>query len=55
MAAGVKQANGDIAVEAMMDAAQVASTVTHMANLPLGANVQFVTIMASAMPFVGRG
>jgi NADP-dependent 3-hydroxy acid dehydrogenase YdfG len=55
MAKGVKQANGEIAVEAMMDVKQVADAVVHMANLPLATNIQFITIMASKMPFVGRG
>ena len=55
MAKGVKQANGEIAVEAMMDVTEVANAVVHMASLPLGTNVQFMTIMASKMPFVGRG
>jgi NADP-dependent 3-hydroxy acid dehydrogenase YdfG len=55
MAKGVPQANGTMAVEPTMDAAHVASTVVHMASLPLDANVQFVTVMASKMPFVGRG
>jgi NAD(P)-dependent dehydrogenase (short-subunit alcohol dehydrogenase family) len=55
MAKGVKQANGEIAVEAMMDVKQVANAVVHMAGLPLDTNVQFMTIMATKMPFVGRG
>ena len=55
MATGVPQANGDIAIEAMMDAGQVADAVIHMAALPLSTNVQFMTIMATKMPFVGRG
>ena len=55
MAKGVKQANGEIAAEAMMDVRQVADAVVHMANLPLATNIQFITIMASKMPFVGRG
>ena len=55
MAKGVMQANGEIAVEAMMDASEVASAVVHMASLPLSTNVQFMTIMATKMPFVGRG
>ena len=54
-AKGVPQANGSIAVEPLMDVAHVASTVVHMAGLPLEANVQFVTVMATKMPFVGRG
>ena len=55
MAKGVKQANGEIAAEAMLDVARVADAVVHMAGLPLEANVQFMTIMATKMPFVGRG
>lgn len=55
MAAGIIQANGSTAVEPRMDVAHVASTVVHMASLPLEANVQFVTVMATKMPFVGRG
>ena len=55
MAKGVKQANGEIGVEAMMDVREVANAVVHMASLPLTTNVQFLTIMASKMPFVGRG
>jgi len=55
MARGVPQANGEIAVEPLMDVELVADAVLHMADLPLSANVQFMTIMASKMPFVGRG
>ncbi len=55
MTKGVPQANGSIEVEAVMDVAHVASSVLHMANLPLDANVQFMTVMATKMPFVGRG
>ena len=55
MSKGVKQANGEVAVEAMMDVREVANAVVHMANLPLATNIQFITIMASKMPFVGRG
>jgi len=55
MATGVPQANGEIAVEPMMDVAKVGEAVLHMANLPLDVNVQFMTIMATKMPFVGRG
>jgi len=55
MARGVPQANGEIAPEPLMDVAHVASSVVHMANLPLDANVQFMTVMATKMPFVGRG
>ena len=55
MAKGVPQANGSVAVEPLMDVAHVASAVVYMASLPLDANVQFLTIMARDMPFVGRG
>jgi len=55
MSTGVKQANGTIAVEAMMDVNQVADAVVHMASLPLGTNILTLTIMATKMPFVGRG
>ncbi|MBI3326550.1 MAG: SDR family oxidoreductase [Nitrospinae bacterium] len=52
---GVPQANGSIAVEAVMDVQHVARAVLHMASLPLDANVLFMTIMATKMPLVGRG
>ncbi|AUG76908.1 3-oxoacyl-ACP reductase [Kitasatospora sp. MMS16-BH015] len=55
MAAGVPQADGRIAPEPTMDVADVARTVRHMAELPLGANVQFATVMATTMPYIGRG
>jgi NAD(P)-dependent dehydrogenase (short-subunit alcohol dehydrogenase family) len=55
MAKGVPQANGEIAVEPLMDVGHVASSVVHMAGLPLSANVQFMTVMATKMPYVGRG
>ena len=55
MSVGVKQANGQIAIEAMMDVQKVADSVVHMAGLPLDTNIQFLTIMATKMPFVGRG
>ena len=55
MASGVPQANGTIAVEPLMDVAHVGNAILHMANLPLETNVQFLTIMATKMPFVGRG
>jgi NAD(P)-dependent dehydrogenase (short-subunit alcohol dehydrogenase family) len=55
MAAGVPQANGQIAIEPLMDVAHVANSVLYMASLPLDANVQFLTVMATKMPFVGRG
>jgi NAD(P)-dependent dehydrogenase (short-subunit alcohol dehydrogenase family) len=55
MAKGVPQANGELAPEPTMNVEHVADAVLHMAELPLEANVQFMTIMASKMPFVGRG
>jgi NADP-dependent 3-hydroxy acid dehydrogenase YdfG len=55
MSTGVKQADGTVKVEAMMDVNRVADAVVHMAGLPLDVNIQFMTIMASKMPFVGRG
>ncbi|MCB1544673.1 MAG: SDR family oxidoreductase, partial [Rhodoblastus sp.] len=55
MKAGVPQANGQIAPEAVMDPEHVANAVVHMASLPLESNVLFMTIMATKMPFVGRG
>jgi NAD(P)-dependent dehydrogenase (short-subunit alcohol dehydrogenase family) len=55
MATGVPQADGSIRVEPLMDVAHVASAVVYMASLPLDANVPFLTIMATRMPFLGRG
>ncbi|MBC5766677.1 SDR family oxidoreductase [Ramlibacter albus] len=55
MAKGVPQANGEIAVEPLMDVNIVGQSVLYMANLPLEANVLFHTVMATKMPFVGRG
>jgi NAD(P)-dependent dehydrogenase (short-subunit alcohol dehydrogenase family) len=55
MTKGVPQPNGTTMVEPRMDVKHVGSAVLYMANLPLDANVQFMTIMASKMPFVGRG
>lgn len=55
MTQGVLQANGQIAVEPMMDVGEVASAVLHMAALPLSTNIPFMTIMATRMPYVGRG
>jgi NAD(P)-dependent dehydrogenase (short-subunit alcohol dehydrogenase family) len=55
MAQGVPQADGSIAVEPTMDVEHVGRAVAHMASLPLDANVEFLTIMATKMPFVGRG
>jgi NAD(P)-dependent dehydrogenase (short-subunit alcohol dehydrogenase family) len=52
---GVPQANGQILVEPTMDVENVARSVVHMASLPLDANVLFLTVMATNMPFVGRG
>jgi NAD(P)-dependent dehydrogenase (short-subunit alcohol dehydrogenase family) len=55
MASGILQANGSTMVEPRMNVAHVADAVLYMANLPLDANVQFMTVMATAMPFIGRG
>src|ERR1039457_1668513 len=55
MAAGVLQANGTTMVEARMDVRNVAEAILFMANLPLDANVLFMNVMATQMPFVGRG
>ena len=55
MKAGVPQANGTISVEPTMDVEDVARAVVYMASLPLEANVQFLTVMATKMPFIGRG
>jgi NAD(P)-dependent dehydrogenase (short-subunit alcohol dehydrogenase family) len=55
MTRGVPQADGSIAAEPVMDVEHVARAVLSMANLPLDANVQFMTLMATKMPFVGRG
>ena len=55
MAAGVRQADGSIKPEPRMDVAHVAEAVLYMANLPLSANVQFMTLMATKMPLIGRG
>jgi NAD(P)-dependent dehydrogenase (short-subunit alcohol dehydrogenase family) len=55
MKAGVPQADGSVRPEAVMDPAHVGSAVAYMASLPLDANVQFMTVMATKMPFVGRG
>jgi NAD(P)-dependent dehydrogenase (short-subunit alcohol dehydrogenase family) len=54
-ASGTPQADGTLRPEPTMDAGHVGDLVAHMASLPLGANVQFVTLMATAMPFIGRG
>ena len=55
MAKGVPQANGELAVEPLIDVKIVGQSVLYMANLPLEANVLFHTVMATKMPFVGRG
>ncbi|HEX9463656.1 MAG TPA: SDR family oxidoreductase [Alphaproteobacteria bacterium] len=55
MAKGVPQPNGTMMVEPRMDVNDVAKTILHMANLPLESNILFVTVMATKMPFVGRG
>jgi NAD(P)-dependent dehydrogenase (short-subunit alcohol dehydrogenase family) len=55
MTQGVPQANGTVAVEPVMDVEHVARAIVYMASLPLDANVQFMTVMATKMPFIGRG
>lgn len=55
MKTGVLQADGSLAVEPTMDAGHVGSTVAYMAGLPLAANIPFLTVMATTMPFIGRG
>jgi NAD(P)-dependent dehydrogenase (short-subunit alcohol dehydrogenase family) len=55
MSRGVFQANGSIEVEPTMDVSNVANSIVYMAGLPLDANVQFLTVMATKMPFIGRG
>ena len=55
MSRGVPQANGEMAAEPLMDVRLVADAVVYMAGLPLEANVQFMTVMATKMPFIGRG
>ena len=55
MDAGIIQANGTMAVEPRMNVRHVADAVLYMANLPLDANVQFMTVMATKMPYIGRG
>lgn len=52
---GVPQADGSTKVEAVMDTTHVADAVLHMAGLPLDVNIPFITLMANAMPFIGRG
>ena len=55
MQTGVTQADGSVKPEPVMDVDNVAKSVLHMASLPLEANVQFMTVMATTMPFIGRG
>ena len=55
MTQGVPQADGRIEIEPVMDVGHVANAVLHMASLPLEANIPFLTVMATKMPFVGRG
>jgi NAD(P)-dependent dehydrogenase (short-subunit alcohol dehydrogenase family) len=55
MASGILQADGSTKIEPRMDVSHVADAVLYIANLPLDANVQFMTVMATAMPFIGRG
>ena len=55
MTEGVPQANGTTIIEPRMDVRHVADAVLYIANLPLDANVQFITVMATAMPYIGRG
>ncbi|HKW73644.1 MAG TPA: SDR family oxidoreductase [Candidatus Dormibacteraeota bacterium] len=55
MASGVPQANGEIAIEPRIELEHVVRAVLYMASLPLEANVQFITVMATKMPFIGRG
>lgn len=55
MRTGVPQADGSLRPEAVMDVTHVADAVLHMADLPLEANIQFMTIMATTMPYIGRG
>ncbi len=55
MTTGMPQADGHIEIEPVMDVSNVATSVLHMANLPIEANVQFMTVMATNMPYIGRG
>ncbi len=55
MSQGVPQANGEIANEPVMNVDNVSQAILYMASLPLDANVQFLTVMATKMPFIGRG
>lgn len=54
-ASGILQADGEVKIEPRMDVAHVADAILYMAGLPLDANVQFLTVMATKMPFIGRG
>jgi NADP-dependent 3-hydroxy acid dehydrogenase YdfG len=55
MSGGVLQADGELKAEPTMDVQHVADAVVYMASLPLSANVQFMTVMATKMPYIGRG
>ena len=55
MTTGMPQPDGSVQPEATMDVSHVASSVLHIANLPLNANIPFITLMATKMPFIGRG
>jgi hypothetical protein len=55
MRTGILQANGSVMVEPVMDVSIVGQSIVYMANLPLAANVMFHTVMATQMPFAGRG
>ena len=55
MAEGIRQADGSVMEEPRMDVTHVADAVLAMARMPLDANVQFITVMATKMPFIGRG
>jgi hypothetical protein len=54
-AKGAMQANGTVAPEPMFDPRYVGEAIAYMARLPIDANVQFITLMATKMPFIGRG
>ena len=54
-AAGVLQANGEVLAEPVMNPQIVGAAIVQMADLPLEANVQFMTVMATKMPYIGRG
>ena len=55
MSVGVPQAHGKVMVEPTMNVQHVADAIVYISNLPLDANVQFMTVMATQMPFIGRG